>query len=489
VIARQTLAVACVALLAVTAGCGGLGGDRGTPTREPYEVEATATPTATATPVSDPGSPRASAAFLEAVANHTAALRRAGNFTIRRTARSGRVTGDADPVRVATVGTVDLDAGRYAFGRPADDGGPPVVEVYRNATARYRRVDGRLRNVTDRVDERTTTLPGIAARWAYTPPNESARFPLERNGTATVDGEEMARFTADDPGRFRGVYAELRTVTAFSATVLVDDRGIVRRFRYTIRGRDVANATRVESETIAITEVGTTTVPPLSSVLDRAGGRSATVRGAVANHTSVLRGVGNFTVRRVRRSGPVDGPSRTTERVVRLDLDAGRSRVRFRRGGDEGSATGVVYGNATGVYANRPGSEGFENVTGSGVALNPERSGLGLARRARDLAVEFPFEPAGTAAVDGDPVWRFVADDPGDFRGATADLWRVTAFRAVALVDGRGVVRELTYTVRGRTDDDREYVETVTIEVFDVGRTAVAPPEALANATDAGAGS
>jgi hypothetical protein len=478
---RTALAVACVALLTVTAGCGGLFGADGTTTRDPFGVGPTPTATATATPGPGAG---ASAAFRRAVANHTEALRAAGNFTIRRTLRSGRVIDGVEPERIGTLGRIDLDAERYAFGRVGTGTDGATVESYQNATAWYRKVDGRWRNFSEGLGGGEATPRRIALQRMAAPPNRSARFPLERNGTATFDGEEMARYTATDPGAFRGRFVDVRTVTSFHATVLVDDRGIVRRFSYGIRGRTVANATVVENETVTVTDVGNTDVAPLSAIPDRIG-RASAYREAVANHTATLREAGNFTVRRVRRSGPVGGTDRTVGSVVALDLDADRYRSEQWQADGDGNVSRVAYRNATGVYATGPDG-GFENVTGSGAVLDPRGAGLALAQRAHNASVVFPLEPAGTTALDGERVGRFLATDPGDFRGRGVQLRTVTRFQAVALVDDRGIVRRFRYTIRGETYGGETRVETVTIAVTDVGETTVEPPAGLANATDAG---
>jgi hypothetical protein len=175
-----------------------------------------------------------------------------------------------DPEPFVTVAAVDLDAGRYAVGEPADDGDGStlVVEAYEDATGVYRRIDGTFRDVTGRDGFPPEQF--VRQRVERTP-NRAARFPLERNGTATVDGEEMARFTADDPAAVRNAYTDLRIVTAVSATVLVDDRGIVRRFSYAVRGRTFAGETVVDGETIAITDVGATAVRRPDALADTAG--------------------------------------------------------------------------------------------------------------------------------------------------------------------------------------------------------------------------
>lgn len=150
----------------------------------------------------------------------------------------------------------DVDAERYAV-----VSGDQIL-VFQNASGVYRRMgsgdDAVYRNVTRSAE----FTPERAVRsLVQSTPNRSLSFPFRRNGTATFDGERMARYTATDPGSFRGRRYQVRNVTGFLATALVDDRGVVRKVRYTIRGRLYTNRSYSETYTLTITGVGNTSVP------------------------------------------------------------------------------------------------------------------------------------------------------------------------------------------------------------------------------------
>jgi hypothetical protein len=266
-VSRRPIAVACVALLTVAAGCGGVLGGDGTATREPYDVAPTPTPAATET--REP--PQASAAFREAVANHARALRAAGNVTVSRTETVGfvRVGGGEAPDTQSFRARADFDAGRYTLGSESlHEGDRFAVLFYQNATGAYHRArldpGGAFRTYT--VGPGTVTPLRSVTETVEFVGNRSVEFGFERNGTATVDGEEMARFTADDPGPFRGRFVDVEAVGDFEATALVDDRGIVRRFSYVLQGELDAEGLYVETLAVEFDGVGTTTVPTLDGV-------------------------------------------------------------------------------------------------------------------------------------------------------------------------------------------------------------------------------
>jgi hypothetical protein len=260
-VSRAAIAAAGVALLVATAGCSGVLGGDGTPDREPYDVAPTPTPTATETakPL------RVATAFRAAVGNHSDALWATGNFTVRWWGWSGPMAESSRPTTVEAA-RVDLDAGRYAWGRGPPDGvGPFVAETYQNATGVYRRVtDGGTAtfwDVTESIGPTAVTPRKAAVSVARFPAAQAVAIPFERDGRVTVGGERMVRYTADEPGGFRNWSTSIRTVTGFRATAVVDDRGVVRTFTYTLRGRSADGSTVVESQTVRIADVGETTVP------------------------------------------------------------------------------------------------------------------------------------------------------------------------------------------------------------------------------------
>jgi hypothetical protein len=154
---------------------------------------------------------------------------------------------------------VDLDAERYALS-VANESGDPVVVLYQTGAGVYQRAgeEWAFANVTGG----TGGLDSSAESFLAVENFSIAEYPLERNGTATVGGEELARYTASGPGSYPvGSDTRLRTATAFRATVLVDDRGIVRRVGYAVRGENFLNETFVRIVEFEIADVGTTTVP------------------------------------------------------------------------------------------------------------------------------------------------------------------------------------------------------------------------------------
>lgn len=272
---RRPFVAILIALLVLTAGCSGLfpGGDETTrePTREPYAVPETRQPptSTTATTVT----PRASANFREAVRNHSDALRSAGQFVMReRLYRKTQYLGQGGDVFTSRVNqsfAADLAADRYWFGlasTPADgvyDSGAAYQNetgVYQrvtdtDGTVRYRRVPGREPTPREWAQDRLNYLPNV-----------TVLLPFERDGSVTVDGEEMARYTASEPPYFDSCplwpSIDFRNVTAFRATAVVDDRGVVRRFECVVSGYVSADTRVTIRVDWTVTEVGTATVRP-----------------------------------------------------------------------------------------------------------------------------------------------------------------------------------------------------------------------------------
>lgn len=273
----NVLAALGLALLATTAGCSApLLGD-GTSTRTEYEVpETTATteeptepPTETTTP------PTASPAFRSAVATHDSALRAAGEFELVKSnwEYRGARPDERPPNRTVAA---DLARGRYwsgGSGEP-DAGASTAGSVYQNGTAVYNRVELDNGTIAYRLvpedRERPPTPRMEAVGWLRSVPNRSVLIPFERNGTVTLDGEELVRFTATEPGPIGclggggtpayGTYpGELRNLTRFHATALVDDRGIVRRYECVMTGILYTGDRYTVRTAWSVTAVGTTT--------------------------------------------------------------------------------------------------------------------------------------------------------------------------------------------------------------------------------------
>lgn len=264
--ARRTLGTLGLAVIVVAAGCSGLVPvpDEQPPTSRPlYDVPET--PEQTAKTWDSSNSP-ASQAFLTATANHTSALRTAGGFVIRE-----RLYTNTNRSPFTQSFAANLSADRYWWGIPSapDDGVYDEGAFYQTGSVVYGRHESS--NGTPRY-RRVSPPPALTPRkftlqLVHTIPNASVFFPFERNGTATFDGEEMARYTASEPSLFgcsgmTGAPDRLQNVTEFRATALVDDRGILRRFECILEGYLYTGEFHSERLLRTITQVGTATVIP-----------------------------------------------------------------------------------------------------------------------------------------------------------------------------------------------------------------------------------
>lgn len=216
-----------LALLLVTAGCAGLfpGAD------------GTATPT--------PGPPDA---YDAAVQNHSEALRSAGQFKLRE--RIAQEFGEGGIVRppVTRAVVADLEADQYWMAAELEpvDGVYLDGSLYQSGDAVYRRIERDdappvFRRVppADTAGPRNLSLDSIRIIRAFT-----RQFPLEPNGTAVFRGERMTRFSADEFGRIDRcipwLIESVGSVSDVQVTVLVDDRGIIRKFDCRLDGELVS---------------------------------------------------------------------------------------------------------------------------------------------------------------------------------------------------------------------------------------------------------
>lgn len=204
------------------------------------------------------------------MSNHTRTLRESGQFVVRESIAERR--GDRDRRYVNQSFAADVRAGRFWFGVPADpDGG--VYDsggIYQNETAVCRPT----RSADATAQYRCSSHPQgpepreFVRNWVRRVPDFTVLFPFERNGTVTVDGEAMARYTASEPPYFGcdpvvgPDLARVDEVTRFRATAIVDDRGVVRRFDCVLRAAVADGGRHSESYAWTITEVGTATVRP-----------------------------------------------------------------------------------------------------------------------------------------------------------------------------------------------------------------------------------
>lgn len=279
-VTRSTAAVLCVALLTVAAGCSGLSPGDGTTTQPPADVpDTTPSETTATTTMTERTTPEASRAFRRAVTNHSMSLRAAGQFVVRTTSHAYRGQREANRTSPTNhTHAADLTVDRYWSGVRMDpaDGVYDAGLAYQDGTALYHRDElpnGSVvyRRVHDPEEVRPTPRSAVLD-WLRTVPNASVHFPFERNGTATFEGKELARYTVTEPGSV-GCLAtdglpggmapgELRNVTGFNATALVDDRGIVRQFECTLTGYLYTDVRYSERISWTVSGIGTVTLRP-----------------------------------------------------------------------------------------------------------------------------------------------------------------------------------------------------------------------------------
>jgi hypothetical protein len=248
--------IAAIALLVVVAGCGGVPDER--PTRQPYDVTPTGTDGDTTTG-SRATTASGSDAFRSIVGNHPTNLRNVGNFTFYH---------DESTLENPVIVLVDPGDRRYA--RASSDStlnDVSVVTIQRDDVVYVKRSDDDrpgFVNVTASLPENSVTPKRWVTATTDLRNTSATEIPFERNGTVTWNGEPMTRYTASDPGPFRGARAIVRNVTRFHAVALVDDDGVIRKYAYTIEGRLAGGGNGEpysERLNVSVLRVGNTTVP------------------------------------------------------------------------------------------------------------------------------------------------------------------------------------------------------------------------------------
>ncbi len=272
---RLAVAVA-VTLLVVTSGClgilggggGGGGGDGGgettTATTATTTTPAPTTTTSTPTTGTDPGEENQGPLAGQAEV-HREQLRAAGSFTssisldVSRGERSQQA-------RIAY--RIDFEEERYLSDVSLTQAGTTISgETYTAGETTYMRQaspDGEIQYQSDTEPYEGQVQP-VDVRDAMGGPQfgtELAGYDLERDGTGQFQGQEMKRYTASGPDAMNTEPPQgVEEVTGFEVTVLVDDRGIVRRISLHIEGLSSDDQEFVQDATIEITDVGGTDVP------------------------------------------------------------------------------------------------------------------------------------------------------------------------------------------------------------------------------------
>lgn len=233
-----------LAFLVVLSGCSGL-----IPTGDSTVESAT------------PAAPRS---YDEAVENHTETLRDIGRFKLRVNRSEtflDRVV-NAPPVTQEYV--ADTESNRYLVGEELDghNGVYQSGPWYQAGNTSWERIEfdnGSTiyrRQPSDRPDTpRKLTLSEIRAMEEF-----SKQFPMERNGTAIFQGQRVTRYTADELGStdrcIPGLGPDVENVTSVSVVALVDDRGIIRKFKCRITGETITGERGQRRGVWTITLVG-----------------------------------------------------------------------------------------------------------------------------------------------------------------------------------------------------------------------------------------
>ncbi len=263
---RLVLAVA-VTLLVVTSGClgilGGGGGDGaadGTPTAT--QTTETSETTATTTATSDDDQSSSQGPLVGQYEVHSEQLDAAGSFTT--VIRFDATTANATTAFEATY-RIDLGADRYLSNQTGETPRTSFARnVYTTGNTTYLRStrgDRTQYQVGSEPYEARLRPVDVGAAKGVGVSEDFAAHDFERDGTGQFRGEEMTRYVASGPEAYgRSAPDSIEEITTFEVTVLVDDRGIVRRIEQTLEGRNADGQAVSQYAVLEITDVGTTEV-------------------------------------------------------------------------------------------------------------------------------------------------------------------------------------------------------------------------------------
>jgi hypothetical protein len=243
----------CVALLAVTAGCGVFTG----PTTPEATTDAGGSPT-TATAAGEPAfptgfGPEGAVDGSAALNGHTNVLLASGNFTFVFVSESETPEGTTNTTLVNRV-----DADRRVVLRTVDRADAVATQYVTGGTA-FTRIDPR--------DDRAVQYRSSAERMRPTAATARPLIAGLMNGVdwadpqrVTVDGEPAVRYTAAELTNASAVLeVGDGAVASFDATLVVAANGIVKRASYTATysrdGRQVTDRVRVRFEAVGSTAV------------------------------------------------------------------------------------------------------------------------------------------------------------------------------------------------------------------------------------------
>ncbi|MFC7156376.1 hypothetical protein ACFQPA_13075 [Halomarina halobia] len=268
-----------LALLVTTAGCSGLLGDGPEGSAPATGDGATngSTPDNATNDTEEPSATEVDAASAlpsDLAAVHERSLRAAGSFSARQEITIASTDPTVEPSEFnASVGyRIDLGADRArswsAFALS--------IDTYTEGETTYEqsKFDP---NATDENATYTVASANDSSSFVPDPVNvtEAMGLPLtevgnvsyERAGTDRFDGAAVTRYVADGPEAYHGLpthTSDNATLAAFSATLLVDDSGIVRLNEWSATLVDAEGAEVSFAYRHAITDVGETRVerPP-----------------------------------------------------------------------------------------------------------------------------------------------------------------------------------------------------------------------------------
>jgi hypothetical protein len=255
---RPKLAPVGVAVLLITAGCAGFVGSKESP-RTPYGV-----PTDRTSEAVEPttGVVRAPQDVVTVLRDQERQLDALDSYTLQfnRTVEISNESGYFNRV----VYRVNRSANRGWSIRRSLRGqqtGLSTFSVYRGLGIFQSRqtpplgIDARFNSVSDPEMAPRNASIALLGREATT----LERVEIRRNGTATVDGESLRRYTAQGSDAFPG---QAGNVTSYHLVVLVDDSGLVRviderRSRVSASGveyttREALHLTDLESTTVGV---------------------------------------------------------------------------------------------------------------------------------------------------------------------------------------------------------------------------------------------
>jgi len=267
---RRSLILLGIVGLVVTAGCAGfLGDDSGTetttpqPTDETTERAADSTDETTAAETTDSAETGSDGSVAEAVADHQRQLESSGSFT---TTLVQNRTADDDTANVSVEIRSDLQADEYVMqttGIVLDR--DLQLDRYTAGDTTFERVAlgsrERTRKDTEPYDGNVEPVDVGRAMGGKDLVGKMGEYDLENEGTVTHRGEEMTRYTADDPDAWGGPLPDgADEIDSLEMRILVDDRGIVRMIEYRVSGTSTSGGTFYEYFHLEITDVGSTTV-------------------------------------------------------------------------------------------------------------------------------------------------------------------------------------------------------------------------------------